>query len=92
MTETYNINAHYTNKPKVEKTARIVAEAPDTIPKMHLYNEIDARKRLQKISKDVCVLTQKEERKPVKNFILTIGALGLSCLAFIGLKKLFRKS
>ena len=92
MTETYNINAHYTNNPKVERPLRIVAEAPDTIPRMHLYNEIDARKKLENINADVCVLTKKEKRKPIKNFILAIGALSLSFLAFIGLKKLFRKS
>lgn len=92
MSENYNIAAHYTNKPKVERPKRTIANGPGSLPNMHLYNDFDAKMRLREVDRDLYHSSQKEKRKPLNEFIKICGFSLLAILSIVGLKKLFKKS
>ena len=87
-----NLNAHYSNDAKVQRPQRPIATPPDTLPKMHLFNDKDANNRIKAIDNDIYLDTKKEEKKQGTNFVkfFVAGVIGL--LALIGLKRIFKKS
>lgn len=59
-----NINAHYTNEPKVKRTQRQVASAPGILPTHHIYSDREANERLSALNQDVY---DSVKSVPVKN-------------------------
>lgn len=90
MSEIYNINPHYTDKTKVERPLRAVAQGPKTIPNMHLYNDNDAKVRLSVLQKDVYKDSKKEKNRDLNNFIVCFGTFVIAILGVIGVKKIFK--
>ena len=92
MTEVYNINAHYTNNAKIEPRKPIVATSPTYIPNRYVFNEEEAKKRLRTIDDSINKEYAKEKKKEQKKYFKFITLTSLLILAFLGLKKLFKKS
>lgn len=92
MAENYNIDAHYTNNPKVEKQKHIVTNVPEKLPTVHLYNDYDAKKRFEKINQDVYISSEKEKEKPSREFMKICAISLVAGLGILGLKKFFTKS
>ena len=90
MTEatTLNLNAHYTANPKVQTPKRIVSNVPVNLPNMHLYNDIDANKRMNSINMDIYQGTKREKSRKDLLFWKIFGGIVLSVLAFKGVQKL----
>lgn len=92
MTEIYNTNAHYTNNPKVATRKPTVATSPTQIPNRYVFNDEEANERLRTINNSIKKDYKAEKNKDKKNYFKFITAFTLSVLAFLGLKKLFKKS
>jgi len=63
ISESQNLNAHYTTNAKIVRPSNVVASGPENIPKVHLYNDADANNRLKAINKDIFVDSQKIPRQ-----------------------------
>ena len=92
MTEVYNINAHYTNNPKVEPRKPTVATSPTYIPNRYVFNEEEAKKRIKTIDDSIKKEYTTEKKKEQRKYFKFVTATTLCVLAFLGLKKLFKKS
>ena len=92
MTEIYNINAHYTNNPKVEPRKPTVATSPTHVPNRYIFNEEEAKKRLKSIDDSIKKEYTTEKNKEKRNYSKFVTTTALCILAFLGLKKLFKKS
>ena len=85
-----NLNAHYSSQAKVERNENPVAVPPQVLPSTHVYNDIDAGKRLEIINNDIYEGTQSEKGKPVKKFWGKYLGFVAIILGIIGAKKLFK--
>ena len=106
MTTNYNLNAHYTSNPKVERPQRAIVSAPNNLPVMHLYNDRDANNRMKSINNDIYQGFKQEKQKDLKieyskkrtvgdagpytNFLKGFVAVILGILTFLGIKKVFK--
>ena len=90
MANGYNIEAHYSTNPKVTKTARAVVNAPNSLPTYHLYNDIDANKRLAHINNDVYVESKRFQKNEQRNFTKIFLGIVAVILATLGIKKLIK--
>ena len=68
--ETQNLNAHYTTNAKIVRPTNVVVSGPENIPRAHVYNDIDANKRLNAINQDIYVDSQKVPKKQKKKKFL----------------------
>ena len=51
MTNSYNLNAHYTSNPKVEINQKMIVSAPNNLPaRKHLFNDKDANNRMKMLN------------------------------------------
>ena len=66
-----NLNSHYSKNTKIKVPKNTVASAPETIPKVHLFNDFDANERLSAIDKDIFESTQRvaKPHKKKKKFL-----------------------
>ena len=87
-----NLNAHYSNNAKVIKKSKTPALAPNSLPKHHLYNDIDANDRMNAINQDIYNLYKNEKKSNGKNFIKIFCGIIIAILTALGLKKVFKKS
>ena len=69
ISETQNLNAHYTNSPKVAKPQRVVVNGPDNIPVYHIYTDAEANARLEEINNDVYEAVKRTPKKNKKKFL-----------------------
>lgn len=92
ISKNINIDAHYSTSEKVKKPSYTVASAPNTLPSRHLFNDKDANNRFKMLSQDIYNDSKKEEKRHATNFIKIFGAGIIGVLAFLGLKKVFKKS
>ena len=90
MTTNYNLNAHYTSNPKVERPQRAIVSAPNNLPVMHLYNDRDANNRMKSINNDIYQGFKQEKQKDGTNFLKGFVAVILGILTFLGIKKVFK--
>ena len=91
MTE-INLDAHYTNNPKVQRSERVVSNLPAKLPKRFSYNKKEADMKLQSYNKDIYVKSKQEERKPFLNFMKYFSIGVASVLLFKLGRKIFKKS
>lgn len=87
-----NLNAHYTSNTKAQRSNRTVASAPSAIPKAYSFSDKDANNRFKMLSQDIYNDSKREEKRHATNFIKVFGAGIIGVLAFLGLKKVFKKS
>lgn len=91
MTElAYNLNSYYTPNPKAERPENLVVNAPGSVPIVHVYDDIDANKRLKAIDEDIYYGTKQQKNNEKKNFIKIFGGIVLTILGIIGIKSLFK--
>lgn len=69
ITQTQNLEAHYSTSSKVEKPKRVVVEGPKTIPTNHIYTDKEANERLAAINNDVYESVQNTPKKNKKKFL-----------------------
>lgn len=92
---TQNLNAHYTNNPKVIRTKNRIANAPVNLPKHHLYSDIDANDRMKNLNNDIYQSYKNEKNKSGITFLKIFGVLAALVVGIKGIKKLasfFKKS
>ena len=85
---TINLNAHYSTSSKVQKPIRTVAAMPANMPHTHLFNDIDANKKMAAINKHIYNGTQKEKTKSDKTFWKIFGGIALAILGIKGIQKI----
>ena len=85
-----NLEAHYTNNPKVERVKFRVVEGPETLPKYHLYDDIDANRRLSAINNDIYCETKTEKKKGAGGFWTLYAGIAAVILAVFAGKKFFK--
>ena len=90
VTNNQNLNAHYSTESKAYRPQRPIATPPDTLPRMHLFNDKDANNKIKAIDKDIYLDSKKEEKRQGANFIKIFVAGVLGLLALIGLKRIFK--
>ena len=66
ISQTQNLNAHYTASPKVAKPQHIVVNAPNNIPQYHIYTDREANERLSAVESDVYEAVQRTPKKKNK--------------------------
>ena len=86
-----NLDAHYTSNPKVERPARVVVSAPDSIPSSSLNIKKETDIRYRNVCNDVYDGIKTEEKKNSSKFWKIFGCIALAILGFKGLQKLFHK-
>jgi len=70
IAQTENLNAHYTNNPKVVKPQHVVVTGPDNVPKYHIFTDREANMRLAALNNDVYVSVKNTPKKdPKKKFL-----------------------
>ena len=62
------------------------------MPTTHLFNNVDADKKMQAINNDIYAGTKQAKSSSAKNFTKWFCGFVLLVLGIIGAKKLFRKS
>jgi hypothetical protein len=92
MTEIYNTNAHYTNNPKIATRKPTVAISPTQIPDRYTFNDEEANKRLRGINNEITQEYKTEKNKEKRKYFKFVSLTAICILAFLGLKKLFKKS
>ena len=90
MTTNYDLNAHYTSNPKVERPQRAIVSAPNNLPVMNLYNDRDANNRMKSINNDIYQGFKQEKQKDGTNFLKGFVAVIFGVLTFLGIKKVFK--
>lgn len=94
----FNLSAHYTDKIKLEQPKLSVAQAPMNLPKIQLFSDKEADRKMQFINNDIYIGTKKEKANNEfnKNLYLKIFAIcglvftGVAC--FSKIRNFFRKS
>ena len=87
-----NLNAHYSSNHKVKRPKHSVASAPNALPRHRLYNDSDANSRMNAINQDIYLDSKREKSKKGKTFTKYFVGGIIAILAFLGLKKIFKKS
>lgn len=90
MSESFNLNSHYSSNLKAQRPERPIVSGPESISSYHLFNDIDANKRMSAINNDIYQSTEKEKSRYGKNFLKVFGAVVLAILAVIGIKRTFK--
>ena len=70
ISESQNLNAHYTTNSKIVRPAHVVVSGPENIPHVHLYNDADANNRLNAINQDIFEDSKKVPKKAKKKKFL----------------------
>ena len=68
ISQTQNLNAHYTTEPKVKRQEHVVVTGPETIPTRHVYSDREANKKLEKLNNDIYIAVQNEPKPKKKKF------------------------
>ena len=85
-----NLDAHYTTQTKVKPNKALIVSAPETMPKMHLFDDRDANIRLNAINQDVYQKTNKEKRNKEAKPIKAIAIISAGILGLLGIKHLIK--
>ena len=85
-----NLNAHYSSQTKIEIPQRVVVSGPSALPGQHVYNDIDANKRMKAINDDIYQSSRSVRSSEDKKFVKVFCGIVLAILAALGIKKLFK--
>ena len=90
ISNTTNLNAHYSNNHKVEPPKRTVVSGPETITVPYLYGDIEANKRIQKVDNEIKKQSIAEKNNSAKKFFKVFGAIVIGIITLLGLKRIFK--
>ena len=90
VSNTQNLNAHYSTSAKVARPERVVVSAPSAIPTNHLFNDSDANKRMETICNDIYVDTKKEKSSEGRNFAKIFGLGTAGIVGVLGICRFFK--
>ena len=85
-----NINSHYSSDYKTVKPKKVVAYGPQTLPQQHIYNDIDANKRLKALDEEIYKISKAEKNKSFKNFWKVFLSIVAGILGIIGIRELIK--
>ena len=85
-----NLNAHYSSQTKIELPKNVVVTGPESLPGQHVYNDIDAKKRMRAINDDIYQSSKTAKNKENKKFLKVFCGIVLAILAALGIKRLFK--
>lgn len=92
MSDVQNLNAHYSQNISTPMPKKVVVSPPQTLPSQHLYNDIDANKRLKAINNDIYQDANKEKKKSVCGYFKFLAGFLATILTVSVIKKFFKKS
>ncbi len=69
ISQTQNINAHYSTETKIKRPDHVVVSGPDSIPSKYVFSDREANKRLEALNNDVYVAVQREPKPKKKKFL-----------------------
>ena len=69
ISQTQNLNAHYTTEYKIQRPQHVVVTGPDSVPKYHVYTDSEANEKLIALNNDVYESVQKEPKPQKKKFL-----------------------
>ena len=90
MTQISNVNVNQQYNIKTEPSKRVIVEGPQTLPRVHVFTDIDANKRFETINQELGIKTKKEKNKAFTNFWKVFGGIVLAVLAALGVKKILK--
>ena len=88
MTDKINLNAHYTNNQKIEQPVKMVANAPEKLPKRYSFDDEKATMRIRALNKDVDDSAKKEKKSFAKKYLKIFLASLTVILCLFGGKRL----
>ena len=92
ISNSQNLNAHYTSNVKVQRPANPIANAPNSLPvNKNFYCDKDATKRMQNINESIYKDYQTEKKQKASGAIKFVTITALSILSALGIKKAFFK-
>ena len=83
-----NLNSHYTSATKATRPQKLVVSGPQDIPGQHLYNDIDAKKRISEYNAEIEKQSKEFRKNPEKRFWKVFLGICAGILGIIGIKKL----
>ncbi|MBO5739359.1 hypothetical protein J6R97_08480 [bacterium] len=94
-----NLDAHYTDNPKTQRSKKTILNAPKNLPMPKSYNVNDVDVKLNAINCDIYESSKKVKKKKIYKFLKTLlaisGAIVLvwqSKNIINSIKKFFKKS
>jgi len=81
-----NLESHYSSSPKTTRIRKI-AEAPASIPSQNLCTDAEMNERLNSINVDIYERTDKNKKKPIRNFI---GCFIATIISLLGIRQIYR--
>lgn len=69
ISQTQNLNAHYTTVSKVKIPQHVVVEGPNNIPKRYVYTDKEANQKLTVLNNDVYESVSRVPKKEKKKFL-----------------------
>ena len=85
-----NLNAHYSSQTKIEIPKHVVASGPNSLPGQHVYNDIDAKRRMRAINDDIYKTSKIQKNKESRKFLKVFSAIVLAIIAALGIKRFFK--
>ena len=86
-----NLDAHYTNNPKVTRPINTAVNAPVNIPKPYSFNDKEANLRMKAINQDIYIKSKKEDNKTFIKFLKVFGAIVGGVLLIKGIKNIITR-
>ena len=90
MSQISNINVNQQYNIKSEPSKRVIVEGPQTLPRVHVFTDVDANKKFEVINQELGVKTKKEKNREFKNFCKIFGTIVLTIIAALGLKRILK--
>ncbi len=69
------LNQYYSSNPKVERSKRVVAAAPERLPSYSLCRDEDLNKKMSALNNEIYLDSKHEKNKREKTFLKWFGAL-----------------
>ena len=68
VSNTQNLNAHYSDKKKVSRPKNFVVDAPNSVPTNKIYDDVSANNRMKSICNDIYEGAKQEQKKDGSRF------------------------
>ena len=85
-----NLNSHYSSQTKVEIPQRVVVSGPTALSGQHVYNDIDAKKRMRAINDDIYQSAKVQKTQENRKFLKVFCGIVLTIFAALGVKRFFK--
>ena len=85
-----NLNSYYTSSKNVETPKRIVVNGPQSLPNVHVFNDIDANQKFDIVNAELHAKSKKEKNKTARKFLKVFCGIVLAIIAALGIRKIFK--